>query len=183
MQHRALFLDRDGTINVEKEFIRDPDDVDLIPGSAEALKLAAANGFRLFVISNQSGVARGMMTLDDVHSVSQRLIELLDREGVALDGIEYCPHYPSITGPCDCRKPNRGMIDRSIKGREIDLTRSFVIGDRALDIELACNIGARSVMVMTGYGVVELNALTADSKPDHVAADLLNAVKWILDHE
>jgi len=183
MQHRALFLDRDGTINVEKEFISSPDDVELIPGAAAGLFLAATHGFKLFVISNQSGVARGLMTEDDVARVNLRLIELLAKEGVTLDGIEYCPHYPSLSGPCDCRKPQRGMIDRVLSRHDINLARSFVIGDRALDRELAFNIGAKAIMVMTGYGVLEVNALNPDRKPDYVARDLLSAVQWILEHE
>ncbi len=183
MQHRALFLDRDGTINVEKEFIADPDDVELIPGAATGLFLAATHGFKLFVISNQSGVARGLLTDEDVARVNERLTELLVREGVHLDGVEYCAHYPDITGPCDCRKPERGMIDRVLERFDIDLKRSFVIGDRVLDVELARNIGAKAIMVMTGYGVLEATKLDQDDKPDHVTADLLSAVQWILGRE
>jgi len=141
------------------------------------------HGFKLFVISNQSGVARGLMTDEDVRNVNERLVELLIREGVHLDGIEYCGHYPPVTGPCDCRKPQRGMIDRVLRRHDINLVRSFVIGDRALDAELAFNIGAKAIMVMTGYGVLEVNAVSADRKPDHVASDLLSAVQWILEHE
>lgn len=183
MKYRALFLDRDGTINVEKEFISDPDDVELYPGAAEALRLAAASGYKLFVISNQSGVARGFMSEEDVTRVNQRLADLLAQEGVALDGIEYCPHYPDITGRCNCRKPQRGMIDRLLQQFDIDLARSFVIGDRILDRELALTIGAKAIMVMTGYGVLEVKALTPDRRPDYVARDLLGAVQWILEHD
>jgi histidinol-phosphate phosphatase family protein len=183
MQHRAIFLDRDGTINIEKEFISNPDDVELIPGAAEGLHLAAEHGFKLFVISNQSGVARGLMTEDDVARVNQRLIDLLGSEGVKLDAVEFCGHHPSVTGRCECRKPQRGMIDRVLKKFDIDLARSFVIGDRALDRELAFNIGAKAIMVMTGYGVLEVNALSPDNKPDYVASDLLNAVQWIVENE
>jgi histidinol-phosphate phosphatase family protein len=183
MQHRALFLDRDGTLNVEKDFISSPDEVELIPGAATGLFLAATYGFKLFVISNQSGVARGRMTEADVGRVNQRLVELLGREGVHLDGIEYCPHYPSLSGPCDCRKPQRGMVDRVLQRCDIDLSRSFVIGDRALDAELAFNVGAKAIMVMTGYGVLEVNTVSPDRKPDYVASDLLSAVQWILEHE
>jgi len=183
MQHRALFLDRDGTINVEREFISSPDEVELIPGAAEGLFLAMTNGFKLFVISNQSGVARGLMTEDDVVRVNQRLIDLLGSEGVKLDAVEFCGHHPSVTGRCECRKPSRGMVDRVLKRFDIDLARSFVIGDRVFDVDLAYNIGAKAIMVMTGYGVLEVNAVSADRKPDHVASDLLSAVQWILEHE
>jgi histidinol-phosphate phosphatase family protein len=183
MQHRALFLDRDGTINVEKEFISNPDDVELIPGAAEGLRLATTHGFKLFVISNQSGVARGLMTEADVERVNQRLIDLLGSEGAKLDAVEFCGHHPSVTGQCECRKPRRGMVDRVLKRFDIDLARSFVIGDRVFDVELAYNIGAKAIMVMTGYGVLELNALSPHSKPEYVAGDLLGAVQWILEHE
>jgi histidinol-phosphate phosphatase family protein len=183
MQHRALFLDRDGTINVEREFISSPDDVELIPGAAEGLFLAATHGFKLFVISNQSGVARGLMTEDDVVRVNQRLIDLLGSEGAKLDAVEFCGHHPSVTGRCECRKPRRGMVDRVLKRFDIDLARSFVIGDRVFDVELAYNIGAKAIMVMTGYGREELAELNSDHRPDFIANDLLGAVQWILEHE
>jgi len=183
MQHRALFIDRDGTINVEKEFISSPDDVELIPYAAAGLFLAAKHGFKLFVISNQSGVARGLMTEADVERVNQRLIDLLGSEGVRLDAVEFCGHHPSVTGRCECRKPRRGMVDRVLKRFDIDLARSFVIGDRVFDVDLAYNIGAKAIMVMTGYGVVEVAALNPDRKPDFVANDLLSAVQWIIEHE
>ena len=183
MQNRALFLDRDGTINVEKEFISSPDEVELIPGAAEGLFLAATHGFKLFVISNQSGVARGLMTEDDVVRVNQRLIDLLGSEGAKLDAVEFCGHHPSVSGQCECRKPQRGMIDRVLKRFDIDLARSFVVGDRVFDVELAYNIGAKAIMVLTGYGREELAELNSDRRPDFVADDLLGAVNWIVDHE
>jgi histidinol-phosphate phosphatase family protein len=183
MKCRALFLDRDGTINIEKEFISDPGELELIPGAPDALRLAVSHGFKLFVISNQSGIARGLMVEDDVKRVNARLVELLAEEGVSLDAIEYCPHYPPITGPCNCRKPKRGMIDRLLTRFDIDLERSFVIGDRLLDVELAANVGAGAILVMTGYGEIELTEIPASRQPDYVATDLLHAVQWIIEHD
>lgn len=182
MTERAIFFDRDGTINVEKDFISSPDEIELIPGAIEALRLATSSQYRIFVVSNQSGVARGIMSEDDVQSVNRRLIELASREGIAFDGIYYCPHYPPLSGACLCRKPNRGMIDQALQRFSIDIPRSYVIGDRILDMELAFNVGAGSVMVMTGYGEDESDAWETGRKPDYFARDILDAVKWIVSH-
>jgi histidinol-phosphate phosphatase family protein len=180
MKERAIFFDRDGTINVEKNFISSPDDLELIPSAAEALRLAVSQGFRLFVVSNQSGIAREIMTSDDVERVNLQLEHLLAAEGVSLGGIYYCPHHPSITGPCDCRKPGRGMIDQALAAYDLDLSKSFVVGDRKLDMELAFNIGARAVMVLTGWGRRESEVFSDEPEPDYIAEDILEAVNWIV---
>lgn len=180
MSERAIFLDRDGTINVEKEYIYDPAEVELIPGSLEALQLAAKAGFRLFIVSNQSGIARGLATETDVCRVNERLQELVGAGGVQFDGIYFCPHLPTISGPCDCRKPRRGMVDRALESFDLDLSRSFVVGDRLLDMQLAKTVGATGIMVRTGYGSVEEKQIEADSRPNFIVRDLLEAVKVIL---
>ncbi|MCK4856704.1 MAG: HAD family hydrolase [candidate division Zixibacteria bacterium] len=183
MTEKAIFFDRDGTIMVEKGFLADPAGVVLIEGAVEALKLATSLGYRLFVVSNQSGVARGLMTEADVKAVNNRLIELLQTEGVILDGLYYCPHHPDYTGPCDCRKPKRGMVDRALAQHEISLADSYVIGDCRSDMKLAFNIGAGSVMVKTGYGAEVCDQFGEDRCPDHVADDILAAVEWIAQNE
>jgi histidinol-phosphate phosphatase family protein len=182
MKARAIFFDRDGTVNVEKEYNYDPDAVELIPGAIEALQAAVAAGFKLFIVTNQSGVARGLGTEDDVHRVNQRLADLLAAGKVEFDGMFYCPHLPSISGPCNCRKPNRGMVDQALQLFDLDLEKSFVVGDRLLDMELARNVGATGVMVLTGYGADEVEQATDRNRPAHVASDILAAVKWILSH-
>jgi histidinol-phosphate phosphatase family protein len=176
----ALFCDRDGNLIVEKEFISDPAAVELIPGVAEALKRAQAAGYLLFVVTNQSGIARGLMSDEDVALVNQRLSELLANKGVKLDGIFYCPHHPDLTGACDCRKPARGMIDQACSRYAIDLSRSFVTGDRVLDMELARNIEAGGIMVKTGYGEIESAQLPLHLKSIRVVSDFAEAVDVIL---
>jgi histidinol-phosphate phosphatase family protein len=178
----AIFFDRDGTINIEKDFISDPRELELIDTATEALKLAAAAGYKLFVVSNQSGIARGIMTAKEVDAVNARLVKLLGDSGIVLDGVYYCPHHPKVSGPCACRKPNRGMIDQALQNHSLDLSKSYVIGDRLLDIELARNVGAGAVMVLTGYGSIEINDAPKAGGPDYIAADILEGVKWIVGH-
>jgi histidinol-phosphate phosphatase family protein len=182
MSDAAIFLDRDGTIMVDKDYLADPNGVELFPNTVAALTLAQRLGYRLFVISNQSGVARGYMTEAEVQSVNAELEKLLLAEGIELDGLFYCPHHPDISGPCSCRKPGRGMVDMALADHQIDLVRSFVIGDCKSDIDLAFKIGARAVLVTTGYGNEELKLYSDGRKPDHVAVDILEAVTWIAGH-
>lgn len=182
MSERAIFFDRDGTINVEREYNYDPFQVELIPGALEALQLAQMAGYRLFVVTNQSGIARGLGTIEDVEKCNQRLRELVAVGGVEFDGVYYCPHLPTISGPCECRKPKRGMVDQALAQFDLDLRRSFVVGDRLLDMELARNIGAKGVMVLTGYGANEVDSATDRDRPAYVAEDIRVAVNWILCH-
>lgn len=180
MTERAIFFDRDGTITVEKEYNFNPDALELIPGALEALQLAVANGYRIFVVTNQSGVARGLGSEDDVRRVNRRLEELASAGHIRFDGVFYCPHLPAISGPCTCRKPARGMIDQALAAVDLDLACSFVVGDRLLDMELARNVGAVGVMVLTGYGSVEVGDATDTNCPAEVVPDVLAAVKWIV---
>lgn len=185
-RRKAVFLDRDGTISEEVEYLDNADMLRLLPRTAEAIKLI--NGSRLLavVVTNQSGVARGYfseLVLKDVHD---RMEILLKAEGAHLDGIYYCPHHPKVGLPeyvmdCACRKPNTGMIKSASKELKIEVGDSYVIGDKIIDIELAHKAGAKGILVMTGYGREELKALNKERKvwPDHIADDLYDAVKWI----
>lgn len=148
----CLFLDRDGTINVEKNFIKDPDDLQLIPGAARAIREARDLGLKVIVISNQSGIARGILTEDSVKGVNKRLIELLSEEGATVDAIYFCPHDADAEHGCTCRKPNSGMFDQAKAEHNVDFNRSIMIGDRLSDIEAGKRIGAKTVLVLTGYG-------------------------------
>jgi len=181
----AIFLDRDGTVNEEANFLSSPDQVRLIPGAAEAIREARANGFKIIIVSNQAGVGRGLLTEEDVRRVNARLEELLAADGVAVDGIFYCPHLPaapdlSPADECSCRKPKPGMLLRARDELGIDLSRSFIVGDKLIDVETGHNGGARSVLVRTGYGSVEEKRIGPDGAvPEHVADDLLDAVRYI----
>ncbi len=154
---RALFLDRDGTLIVEKNYLSHPDAVELIPGVAEALRKAKKAGYKLIIVSNQSGVARGFFQIEEVERVMGRTLELFSAEHVEFDGVYFCPHHPDgnvrdFSIKCECRKPNPAMIEQAVIELGIDLRRSVVIGDSLVDYNLARGVGARGMIVRTGYG-------------------------------
>ncbi|MGD8278025.1 MAG: HAD family hydrolase, partial [Gemmatimonadota bacterium] len=127
-RRRAVFLDRDGTILVEKNYLSDPDEVELIPGAADALRHLRDAGYVLVVITNQSGIARGYFDEPEYRAVERRMEELLEAEGVALDGSEHCPHHPQFTGPCECRKPGLALFRKAAETLDIELAASAFIG-------------------------------------------------------
>lgn len=186
MMKRAVFLDRDGTINTEVGYLNHPDQVELIPRAGAAVKLLNQSGFIVIVITNQAGIARGLVREELLPAIHEKLAQLLQQKGAAIDGFYYCPHHPEgvveqyrIT--CDCRKPLPGMLLRAARELNIDLAASYVIGDKSCDIELGRNAGARSILVLTGYGVTEL-ALHRKARlapPDYIALDLYDAAHWI----
>lgn len=186
-QRVAVFLDRDGTINEELNFIRRPEEVVLIPGAAEAIRTLNRRGFLTCVISNQSGVARGYLTENDLIPIHARLEEELSRSGAHVDRIAYCPHHPTEGVPpykitCPCRKPATGMLDDAAREMNLDLSRSYVVGDRLTDVEAGKNAGATSVLVLTGYGRQALSELENNGapQPDCIAEDLTAAVEYII---
>jgi D-glycero-D-manno-heptose 1,7-bisphosphate phosphatase len=173
----AVFLDRDGTINEDTGYVSDPEDLIVLPGAAEAIKRLNERGIKVIVITNQSGVGRGYYTANDVRAVNERLEELLLLDGARLDGIYYCPHSPDQM--CGCRKPETGLIVRAAAEHEIDLKRSFVVGDKAADVEMAKRAEAKGILVLTGKGAEEEERL--EESPDFVAKDILDAIMWILE--
>jgi D-glycero-D-manno-heptose 1,7-bisphosphate phosphatase len=183
----AAFLDRDGTINEEKNFLRDPGELSLIPGAATAIRKLNDSGIATCVISNQSGVARGVLNEDDLVRIHARLKQQLERDaGAHLDRIYYCPHHPTAgIAPynisCDCRKPGTGMLERGARELDIRLDRSFVVGDRVVDVQAAMAVGATSILVLTGYGATALEECKEEHlSPDCVAPSLSEAVEFIL---
>lgn len=188
-QCRAIFIDRDGTLNEDIGYVSTPDELILYPWAAEAVRLVNHSGFKAIVITNQSGIARGMYTEETLAAIHERMITELAREGARIEAVYYCPHHPNIgtldfSKNCDCRKPRTGMLETAAREHKIDLKRSFVIGDKSSDILLARNAGAVPLLVLTGYGRETL----ADPEqwpchPSFVAENLLQAVKQILDSE
>ncbi len=178
----TVFLDRDGTLNEDTGYVKSPAEMKLLPGVGAALARLKQAGARLVVVTNQSGVGRGYLTSTDLEAIHARLRSLLAEDGVVLDGLYFCPHHPDDR--CNCRKPARAMVDRAIAELQVDLSRSYVIGDSARDVELAKQVGAQSLLVMTGpSGTEALADLTARGlPPDHVAEALPQAVEWILAH-
>lgn len=184
----AVFLDRDGTINEQMGYINHISRFVLLPGVAEAIARLNRHGVAAVVVSNQSGLARGYFPpelLDEVHALMQ---EQLRRQGAILDGIYVCPHHPEAREEkyrqnCECRKPKPGLMLKAARELGLDLTRSYLVGDRWSDLKAAAACGAKGILVLTGYGRGDLQYIGPRQtlQPHHVAEDLPRAVSWILD--
>ena len=191
MRRPAVFLDRDGTINEQMGYINHPSRFKILPGVAEAIKRLNENQFLAIVVSNQSGVARGYFPIELVHVIHDMMRDDLKKKSAHIDGIFFCPHYPrgavkEYTGECECRKPQAGLIDQACRSFDIDMSRSYVVGDRYTDIQLAQRCDLKGVMVKTGYGLGDVTYVLPYQntvKPAYIAEDLLDAVKWILERE
>jgi D-glycero-D-manno-heptose 1,7-bisphosphate phosphatase len=158
---RAVFLDRDGTIIEDAGFIGDPRKVRLLPGIAGAIRELNERGFQVLVVTNQSGIARGLLSLDDYRATERRLDELLSAENAAVDGHYFCPHLPELSGPCECRKPGTLLYRQAAERFGIDLTQSWWVGDRLRDVLPAITLGGKGILVLTGAGKDEANAASA----------------------
>ena len=185
-RQRAIFLDRDGTMNVSKGFISNADDLELIPGTIEAIKAINKSGALAIVITNQPVIARGECSFEELHNIHNKLKTLLGEKGAFVDDIFYCPHHPDkgfegevpeLKFDCGCRKPKTGMIDEAVKKYNIDLSKSYMVGDSTMDLELARNAGVKSVLVDTGFAG---NDGKYDRSCDIEAKDLLDAVEKII---
>lgn len=174
MARRFLLIDRDGTLIVEKGYLSDPEQIELIPCSGEALQTAQQAGYGLCVISNQSGIARGYFDVSRLDLVHARLMQELLAYQVRLDGIFYCPHGPEDL--CDCRKPLPGLAKKAALELDFEPSHCWVVGDKDVDIGLAHALEARSVLVRTGYG----RDFAARTTADFVADDLQSAIGLIL---
>ena len=173
-----MFLDRDGTIVEDAGYLRHPDQVRLLPGAATAIERLNSSGLLAIVVTNQSGIARGLLTADDYRLSQRRVDELLGQSGARLDGDYYCPHLPELTGPCDCRKPGALLYRQAAERFGIDLGRSWWVGDRIRDVLPADAFGARGILVRTGAG--EAESTREDAQRFGRAADLEEAVSMIL---
>ena len=174
---QAVFLDRDGTLIREEDYLADSAAVVLLPGVPGALKLLQEAGFALVVVTNQSGIARGFLTLDDYEVVAQRLDEVLGEEGVRLDATLFCPHGPDAADPCECRKPGTGLHRAAASDLKLDLEGSYFVGDRVRDVLPARELGGQGILVRTGYGVQEEKQVASEVL---VFDDLLRAATWIV---
>jgi D-glycero-D-manno-heptose 1,7-bisphosphate phosphatase len=175
----AVFLDRDGVLIEDPGYLGDPDLLVLLPGVPEALRSLASAGFALPVVSNQAGVARGFYTEEAVRAVNGKLSAVLSDAGVSLDLFYWCPHHPAFTGPCSCRKPGVGLLERAAADLGIDPARSWLIGDHVSDVEAAWAFGVEPILVLTGHGPDEVTRLPAGSRVP-AAADLLEAARLII---
>jgi histidinol-phosphate phosphatase family protein len=174
--HSAVFLDRDGTLINEPGFLRDPNGLKFYPHIGPALASLTRAGFKLVMISNQSGVARGYFTVKTLMKIQRRLSAFFKKHGARIDGFYFCPHMPDAG--CACRKPKPGMGRRAARKFHLDLKRSYMVGDQYRDIEFAKNLGVKGVLVLTGYGRVSL------PKGRRIAAKVssstVTACRWIL---
>lgn len=176
----AVFLDRDGTINEEMGYINDLSRVRLLPGVAEGLKLLQDRGFKLIVITNQSGPARGYFPESLVFEVNQLITRRLAKKGVKLDDFFVCLHGPNEG--CNCRKPNPGLVLQALEKYPIELEKSYFIGDKIVDVETGKRLGIKTILVLTGYGKGELKYVAPKKGiyPDWVAKNLKEAAEIII---
>jgi len=184
---RAILVDRDGTLITEKNFLSDIEQVEIVPGAPEALKIFKDLHFKVIVVSNQSGVARGYFSEEKVREINKYIQEVFRKYGVIIDDFYFCPHHPQGTLPqyrkeCNCRKPKPGLALKAARQHNLDLKKSVVIGDKISDIQFGKNIGAKTILVKTGYGEETLRTLANSPSlptPDYVATNILDAAHFI----
>ena len=172
MANRAVFLDRDGTMAKDVHYCRRPEDFELLPGTAKSVKLLSDHGFKVIVVTNQSGIGRGYFTEETLSLIHEKMKQDLAREDAFVDAIYYCPHHPDDN--CDCRKPKPALVLQAARDYDVDLSRSFVIGDLPMDIGLGRAVGAKTILIS--------QEKSSELMPDHVAANLYQAAKWIVRH-
>ncbi len=181
---KAVFLDRDGTIIEDVGYVHEEDKIKFLPGVSEAIKLLNKSGFKVIIITNQAGVARGYFTEEAVKEINKYIQESLAKEGALIDMIYYCPHHvqgiiEEYKKECNCRKPNPGMIEEAVRDFGIDLKKSFVIGDKASDIEAGHRVGCKTIF-LAGNNTLDCEG-EITVKSDYVAPDLYEAVKWLME--
>lgn len=178
----AVFLDRDGTINVEKNYLHRIEDFEFIPGAPEAIRQLNRAGYLVLVVTNQSGVARGYFSLAEVDALHRHMVQCLTECGARIDGFYVCPHHPTVgrgewRQACSCRKGQPGLLLQAAAEHGIDLARSYMVGDKAADLEAGQQAGCSSLLVLTGYG--QKTALTLAAKDLKKFADLQAAADYI----
>ncbi len=180
---KAVFLDRDGTLIEDSGYISSPAQIKFIPGAIAAVKQLNEAGYKVVIISNQSGVARGLLTEDMLQTIDKTIHRHVLSGGGHIDASYYCPHHPEhgvypYKQECDCRKPHPGLIKRAVRDKNLETAGSFMIGDHHADVETGKRAGVKTIFVRTGHGPEEEKKLK--ERPDHIAGDLAEAVRWIL---
>jgi D-glycero-D-manno-heptose 1,7-bisphosphate phosphatase len=179
---RAVFLDRDGTLNVEVNYLHRVEDLELVPGAAQAIRALKESGWLVIIVTNQAGIARGYYDEAALHTLHEHLKHSLAVDGAQLDAIYFCPHHPDFSGVCDCRKPAPGMLQQAARDYGIDLAQSWIIGDNTGDIGAGRAVGCRTILVRSGYGKQVEAALRSGAElwPETIVDDLPAAVAYIL---
>jgi D-glycero-D-manno-heptose 1,7-bisphosphate phosphatase len=180
---KAVFVDRDGTLNVEKNYLYRIEDFEFIPGVPEAIRRLRERGFLVIVVTNQSGVGRGYFTLAEVDALHRHIQNELKEAGTCIDGFYVCPHHPTegvgeFRRDCDCRKGAPGLLLEAAAEHHIDLSRSYMVGDKLADVEAGERAGCSPLLVMTGYGSTEVQKLAG--KQVHCFTDLVAAAGYVL---
>ena len=189
MKNRAVFLDRDGTINKDVGYPNSFSVIEIFPFSFEAVRKMREAGLLAVIITNQSGVGRGIIEIENLDDIHAKMSTEFAKHGASLDGIYYCPHYADPDDPkhaedCPCRKPNPGMGQQAAADLDIDTSRSYMIGDKVEDILFGLNIKAKPILVLTGYGRKSLSKLEESGiQPAFIAETLLEAAEWIVRQE
>lgn len=176
MLNRAIFLDRDGTLNIEKNYLYKIKDWEWIPGAIDAIKEINRLGYKAIIVTNQAGIARKYYSETELNKLHAYMIQDLEKQGAKIDAIYYCPHHPDFSGSCECRKPKGGMLETAAKDLRIDLLNSWLVGDKISDINAAKSVKATPILVKTGYGESEQHQLDANV---HVAETVAQAVRHI----
>ncbi len=176
---RAAFLDRDDTIVVDRHYMNDPDQLELLPGAALAIRELAAEGIPSILCTNQSGIARGLVSLEQYRAVHLRLLQLLANEGAVLLDTFSCPHHPDFTGPCACRKPGTELFERAARLHGLDLARCLYFGDRHRDVAPGLELGGRGVLVISP-STPEADVTLAEREGVLLASSLLEGVRDVL---
>lgn len=183
MKQRAVFFDRDGTLNVDPGYLGDPSIVELFPEAAEAISLLRKFRFKIIVISNQAGIARGLITASDVEAVNARINELLNDSGAKIDAFYYCPFHPdfSTEEECQCRKPSPQLVFKAAEELDIQLEDSYFVGDRILDVECGINAGLKTVLINRDGNTEQNGILHVEGKRiDLITHNLMEAAKFII---
>lgn len=179
MGNKAVFIDRDGTINKNTGYIDKPSDLHIYPGVAESIKELKGIGFKIFIITNQSGIARGFFNEEILEKIHEKMKKEFELKGAKIDAIYYCPHHPDEK--CSCRKPETGLLKKAINDFDIDVNQSFIIGDRMLDIEAGYKVGCRTVLIPENVELVKKEIKESDIKPDKICKNFHQGAKWILE--
>ena len=179
---KAVFIDRDGTLNYEKEYVYKIDDFELLPGAIEALKLLTDSNTKIYIITNQAGIARGYFTEEQFHELTRYMISYFEKMECKIEDVLYCPHHPDgvvpeYTQKCLCRKPNTKLIEDVIETEGFDVNEIALIGDKDTDIEAGLKLGLTTYLVLTGYG----RQYQDDTRADYIKPDILSAVKHLLE--
>jgi histidinol-phosphate phosphatase family protein len=175
----AVFLDRDGTVIFDRNYLRKPEQVKLYVRAADSINKLRNAGFKIIVVTNQSGIARGMFSENDLAKVNKRFVWLLKKSGAKIDALYYCPHADE--DKCLCRKPLAGMVFRAAKEHNIDLEKSYTVGDSIRDYLLGFNAGAKGIMVLTGHGKKQIQKIKIQKiKPLAVLKNLEQAAEFIV---